>query len=84
MRKIYIVTLTREERATLRELISSGKATARKLSHARILLKADSSKGGLLKEFAKGSLKSLWKLHWVGAAPEENTSENLMVMARLT
>ena len=46
MRKIYIVTLTSEERATLQQLISSGKATARKLSHARILLKADSSKGG--------------------------------------
>jgi transposase len=46
MRKIFIVTLTSEERATLRELISSGKAAARKLSHARILLKADSSKGG--------------------------------------
>ena len=45
MRKIYIVTLTSEERATLRELISSGKATARKLSHARILLKADGSEG---------------------------------------
>ena len=43
MRKMYIVTLTSEERATLRELISSGKAAARKLSHARILLKADSS-----------------------------------------
>jgi len=46
MRKIYIVTLTREERATLRELISSGKTAARKIIHARILLKADSSKGG--------------------------------------
>jgi transposase len=46
MRKIYIVTLTNEERATLRELISSGKSAARKLSHARILLKADSSEGG--------------------------------------
>ncbi len=46
MRKMYIVTLTSEERATLRELISSGKAAARKLSHARILLKADSSEGG--------------------------------------
>lgn len=46
MRKIFIVTLTSEERATLRELISSGKAAARKLSHARILLKADSSEGG--------------------------------------
>ena len=46
MRKLYSVTLTSEERATLRELISSGKAAARKISHARILLKADSSEGG--------------------------------------
>jgi transposase len=46
MRKIYIVTLTSEERATLQQLICSGKAAARKLSHARILLKADSSEGG--------------------------------------
>jgi transposase len=46
MRKIYIVTLTSEERATLQQLISSGKAAARKLIHARILLKANSSKGG--------------------------------------
>jgi transposase len=45
MRKIYIVTLTSEERATLQQLISSGKAAARKLSHARILLKADGSEG---------------------------------------
>jgi transposase len=42
---MYIVTLTSEERAMLLELISSGKAAARKLSHARILLKADSSEG---------------------------------------
>ena len=46
MRKIYIVTLTSEERATLQQLISSGKAAARKISHARILLKADSNEGG--------------------------------------
>lgn len=46
MRKIYIVTLTSEERATLQQLISSGKAAAQKLSHARILLKADSSEDG--------------------------------------
>ena len=45
MRKMYIVTLTSEERAMLLELISSGEAAARKLSHARILLKADSSEG---------------------------------------
>ena len=46
MRKKYIVTLTEEERGMLRELISRGKAAARKLVHARILLKADSRDGG--------------------------------------
>jgi transposase len=46
MWKIYVVTLTSEERAMLRELISSGKAAARKISHARVLLKADSGEGG--------------------------------------
>lgn len=39
--KKYVVTLTEEERAGLRGLISAGKAAARKLVHARILLKAD-------------------------------------------
>ena len=37
----YKVTLTDEERSTLLELISRGKGPARKLCHARILLKAD-------------------------------------------
>jgi len=46
MKKKYIVELTDEERKTLGQLIYSGKASARKLSHARILLKADSSPGG--------------------------------------
>ena len=46
MQKKYIVTLTEEERGTLREMVSRGKAVARKLTHARILLKADSSEGG--------------------------------------
>jgi len=45
MKKKYIVTLTDEERRSLRALVSSGKGSARKLAHARILLKADSSKG---------------------------------------
>jgi transposase len=45
MRKKYIVTLTEEERQTLREMLSRGKAAARKLTHARILLKADSRDG---------------------------------------
>ncbi len=41
MSKKYIVTLTDSERADLRKLISKGKGAARRLAHARILLKAD-------------------------------------------
>ncbi len=41
MRKKYIVTLTESEREALREIISTGKGAARRLAHARILLKAD-------------------------------------------
>lgn len=44
--KKYVVTLTDEEREQLTQLISRGKGAARKLAHARILLKADSSPGG--------------------------------------
>ena len=43
--KKYKVTLTEQERAELGQLISKGKGTARKLLHARILLKADSEVG---------------------------------------
>jgi transposase len=46
MKKKYVVTLTEEERRMLQEMLSRGKAAARKLMHARILLKADSSVGG--------------------------------------
>jgi Homeodomain-like domain len=46
--KRFKVTLTAEERQSLQDLISAGKAAARKLTHARILLKADASEGGLL------------------------------------
>ena len=41
MNKKYIVSLSDSERATLRALISSGKGAARRLAHARVLLKAD-------------------------------------------
>jgi transposase len=41
MRKKYIVSLTDSERASLRAMISSGKGAARRLAHARVLLKAD-------------------------------------------
>jgi transposase len=44
--KKYIVKLTKEERADLCKLIAQGKASARKLTHARILLKADRSEDG--------------------------------------
>ena len=46
MKKKYIVTLTEAERRMLQEMLSRGKAAARKLAHARILLKADASAGG--------------------------------------
>jgi hypothetical protein len=46
MKKKYSVELTSKERRTVQELVSSGRTTARKLTHARILLKADSSPAG--------------------------------------
>jgi len=42
----YNVTLTDEERQTLTALVSTGKAAARKLTHARILLKANATSSG--------------------------------------
>jgi transposase len=44
--KKYRVTLTAEERQQLSDLIAAGKAAARKLAHARVLLKADATDGG--------------------------------------
>lgn len=46
MEKRYVVTLTEDERTELSVLISSGKGAARKLAHARVLLKADAAEGG--------------------------------------
>ena len=46
MAKLYRVTLTPPERQELQQLISRGKADARKLAHARILLQADEAEGG--------------------------------------
>ena len=43
--KRYIVRLTEAEREELNQLIGKGKGAARKLLHARILLKADSPVG---------------------------------------
>jgi hypothetical protein len=44
--KKYRVSLTEEQRSTLRQLLASGTAPARTLTHARILLKADEAQGG--------------------------------------
>lgn len=41
--KLYRVTLTIDERRTLKKLVSSGKTAARKITHARILLLTDES-----------------------------------------
>ena len=46
MAKRYRVTLTAEEREALGSMISRGRADARKLVHARVLLQADASEGG--------------------------------------
>jgi hypothetical protein len=47
MRKTkYAVLLSAEERAALRTLVGRGAASARRLTHARILLKADQGEGG--------------------------------------
>jgi transposase len=44
--KKYKVTLTVEERQHLSVLIATGRAAARKLAHARVLLHADAAPGG--------------------------------------
>ena len=46
MAKRYRVTLTLEERGELERMIARGKADARKLAHARVLLQADEADGG--------------------------------------
>ena len=44
--KKYVVTLTEAERQMLQEMLSRGRSAARKLMHARILLKADATDDG--------------------------------------
>lgn len=46
MEKRYRVTLTEQEREGLRKLVSTGKAAAKKLVRARIVLLADQAAGG--------------------------------------
>ena len=44
--KKYIVELTKEQREELSQMIATGKASARQLTHARLLLKADQGSDG--------------------------------------
>ena len=44
--KKYIIELTTEEVEHLQELVTQGKASARKIQHAQILLKANEAEGG--------------------------------------
>jgi hypothetical protein len=46
MVKKYHVTLTPEERVELEAMVATGKSAARKVTHARVLLKADEAEGG--------------------------------------
>jgi hypothetical protein len=46
MRKLYVVTLSPEERSSLEKLVSTGRTSAKRQTHGRILLKADTSVAG--------------------------------------
>jgi len=61
--KKYCVKLNGEQREQLEQLISSGKAPARKILHAHILLKADQSQDG-----PKWSDEQIQQAFGVGAA----------------
>lgn len=64
----YIVKLEREQRHNLEHLIGSGQAPARKLMHARILLKADSGEDGpnwpdtRISEALEVSIPTIWRV----------------------
>ncbi len=56
MPKKYIVRLSEEERTELEKLISRGKGAARKINHARILLKADAESANWTDEKIRDAL----------------------------
>jgi hypothetical protein len=64
----YSVKLEAEQRGGLEQLISSGQAPARKLMHARILLKADSGERGpnwpdtRISEALEVSVPTIWRV----------------------
>lgn len=56
MAKKYIVRLSEAERTELEKLISSGKGAARKINHARILLKTDADNANWTDEKIRDAL----------------------------
>ena len=94
MKKKYIVTLTEEERQGLRQMVSRGKAAARKLMHARILLKADASPGGPAwpdDAMAEGLdvgratvSKTAWRRRWNVASPAASIGGSWMETGKPT
>jgi len=46
MHKSYVVSLNAEERASLEKLVSTGRTSAKRQTHGRILLKADAGLAG--------------------------------------
>lgn len=53
MRKVYRVTLSQAERKQLLEFVRKGKSSARRQTHAHILLQADETEAGLSRSDAK-------------------------------
>ena len=60
--KKYIVKLSEQERKELQELISTGKNSARKLMHARILLKADESEDDQISKALEVSISTIERI----------------------
>jgi hypothetical protein len=67
--KKYLVTLTPEERDQLTRLSTAGKASARTLTHARILRKADQAAGGRCKSRRAVSLRPFAAPQPLGRVP---------------
>lgn len=56
MRKTYVVTLSAEEHTRLEKLVSTGRASAKRQTHGRILLKADTSPLGQVGRMSRSVL----------------------------
>ena len=62
-KKLYVVKLTDEERKELKKLVSNGIREAKKLAHARILLKADEGlKDKVIVSHVGGSLSTVERI----------------------